>query len=145
MPCVNKFTCAHAIIIWLWLICHIQCGFSISYLSIPGILAHDKCIFSMLLLFLFIFNVAFGLMLLFWLFLSLILYANVFVSISCSLIFFLCHRTKKNSPILCQLFWPTSFLWQQLLEMFLKITIFSFIWESVSKNNKKFGTIGVRS
>ena len=34
MPCVSKPTCAHVIIISLWLICYIQCGVSISYLFI---------------------------------------------------------------------------------------------------------------
>ena len=43
MPCASKPTCTHVIIILLWLICHIQCGFSISYLLIPGIAAHDRC------------------------------------------------------------------------------------------------------
>ena len=43
MPCVSKPTCTNVIIISLWLICHIQCGFSISYLSIPGIAARDRC------------------------------------------------------------------------------------------------------
>ena len=43
MPCVSKPTCVHVIIISLWLICRIQCGFSISYLSIPGIAAQDRC------------------------------------------------------------------------------------------------------
>ena len=43
MPCVSIPTCTHVIIISLWLICLIQCGFSISYLSIPGIAAHDRC------------------------------------------------------------------------------------------------------
>ena len=42
-PCVSKPTCTHVIIIWLWLICYIQCGFSVSYLSIPGMAAHDRC------------------------------------------------------------------------------------------------------
>ena len=41
MPCVRKPNCTHVIIISLWSICHIQCGFSISYLFIPGIAAHE--------------------------------------------------------------------------------------------------------
>ena len=48
-----------------------------------------------------------------------IFFVNLCVSISCPLIFFLCYRIKNNIAILCQLFWPTSFLWQQLLEMLL--------------------------
>ena len=43
MPCVSKPSCTHGIIVSLWLICCVQCGFSISYLSIPGIVAHDRC------------------------------------------------------------------------------------------------------
>ena len=42
MPYVSKSSCTHGIIISLWLICCIQCGFSISYLSIPEIVAHDR-------------------------------------------------------------------------------------------------------
>ena len=145
MPCVSKLTCTHVIIISLWLICNIQCRFSISYLSISGIAAHEDVIFPMILLFLFSFNVVLGLILLFWFVLSSILYVSVCVSISCALTFFLCYRIKNSSSILCQLFWPTSFLWQQHLEMFLKFTIFSFIWESVSKIQEKCGTIGVHS
>ena len=57
-----------------------------------------------------------------------------------SLFFFLGYTIKDNSLILCQLFWPASFLWQPLLEMFLKFTIFSFIWESVSKIHEKCST-----
>ena len=119
MPCVSKPTCTNVIIISLWLICHIQCGFSISYLSISGIAAHDRCNISTFLPF-FSFNVVLCLLLLFWSVLSSILYVNVCVSVSCSLIFFLCYRINNNSPIHCQLFWPTSFLWQQLsLQFFL--------------------------
>ena len=43
MPYVSKPSCTRGIIVSLQLICCIQCGFSISYLSIPGIAAHDKC------------------------------------------------------------------------------------------------------
>ena len=43
MPCFSKPSCIHGIIIPLWLISYIQSGFSISYLSIPGIVAHDRC------------------------------------------------------------------------------------------------------
>ena len=43
MSYVSKPGCTHGIIVSLWLICSIQCGFSISYLSIPGIVAHDRC------------------------------------------------------------------------------------------------------
>ena len=39
-----------------------------------------------------------------------ILFVNVCVSVSCPLILLLCYRVKNNSPILCQLFWPLSFL-----------------------------------
>ena len=43
MPCFSKLGCTYGIIVSLWLICYIQCGFSISYLSISGIVAHDRC------------------------------------------------------------------------------------------------------
>ena len=42
MPCVRKQGCTHGIIVSICLICYIQWGFSISYLSIPGIVAHDR-------------------------------------------------------------------------------------------------------
>ena len=84
------------------------------------------------------------LLLLFWLVLSSITFVNVCISLSCPLIFFLCYRIKINSPILCQLFWPTSYMWQRLLEMFLKFTILSFILEAESKIHEKCGTMGVR-
>ena len=41
MRCVSKPGCTHGIIVSLWLIFYIQCRFSI-YLSISGILAHDR-------------------------------------------------------------------------------------------------------
>ena len=89
----------------------------------------------MFLLFLFSFNVVLGLLLLlFWFVLSSILCVNVCVSVSCPLIFFLCYRIKNNSLILCQLFWSTSFLWQQLLEMFLKVYNFFFYLRISQKN-----------
>ena len=63
------------------------------------------------------------------------MYFSVFYgSVSCPLIFFLCYRIKNNSPILCQLFWPASFLWQQLLEMFLKVYKFFFYLRISEKN-----------
>ena len=43
MLCVNKPSSTHGIIVSLWLICYIQCEFSTSYLSILGIVAHDRC------------------------------------------------------------------------------------------------------
>ena len=43
MPCVSKPSSKHEIIMSLWLICYIQYGFSISYLSIPGEVARDRC------------------------------------------------------------------------------------------------------
>ena len=43
MPCVSKPSCTYVIIVLHWLICCIQCGFTISYLSIPGIVANDRC------------------------------------------------------------------------------------------------------
>ena len=46
MPCVSKQGWTHRIIVLLWLICYIQWGFSISYLSIPGIVADDRYNFS---------------------------------------------------------------------------------------------------
>ena len=55
MPCVSKPGYTHGIIFALWLLCYIQCGFSISYLSIPGIVAHDRCNISQS----FIFSVQF--------------------------------------------------------------------------------------
>ena len=51
MLCVSKPSCTHEIIVSLWLICCIQCGFSISYLSIPGIAAHDRCNISQIFTF----------------------------------------------------------------------------------------------
>ena len=51
MPCVSKPGCTHGIIVSLSLICCIQCGFSISYLSIPGIVAHDTCNISQIFTF----------------------------------------------------------------------------------------------
>ena len=145
MPCVRKPTSTHIIIISLWLIRHIQCGFSISYLSIPGIGAHEICNISHVFAFSFQLYMVLCLLLLFWFYFVFNSLCKCMVSVSCPLIFFLCDRIKNNSPILCQLFWPTSSLWQQLLEMFLKLIIFSFIWESVSKIHEKCGTIGVRS
>ena len=56
MSCVRKPGCTHGIIVSLWLICYIQCGLSISYLSIPGIVAYDV-IFPKILFLLFSFNV----------------------------------------------------------------------------------------
>ena len=49
--------CTYGIIVSLWLICYIQCGFSISYLSIPGIVAPDRCNISQSFIVLFNFNV----------------------------------------------------------------------------------------
>ena len=56
IPCVSKPSCTHEIIISLWLKCYIQCGFSISYLSIPGIVAHDRCNISHIFTFSFQFQ-----------------------------------------------------------------------------------------
>ena len=56
IPCVTKPSCTHGTIISLWLICYIQCGFSISYLSIPGIVAHDRCNISHIFTFSFQFQ-----------------------------------------------------------------------------------------
>ena len=56
VPCVSKPNCTHGIIVSLWLICCVQCGFSISYQSIPGIIAHDNAIFFEVLLFFVQFN-----------------------------------------------------------------------------------------
>ena len=56
-PCVSKPSCIHGIIGSLWLICCIECGFSISYLSIPGIVDHDIRNISQIFTFLFNFNV----------------------------------------------------------------------------------------
>ena len=43
MPYVGKTSCTHGIVVSFWLICYIQCGSSISYLSIPGKVAHGRC------------------------------------------------------------------------------------------------------
>ena len=130
MPCVRKPTFTHVIIISLWLIRHIQCQFSISYLSIPGMEAHDRCNISHVLLFLVSFHVVLCLLWLISSALSSILYVDACVSVSYRLIFFLCNSHKKsNSHIFCQLFWSTSSLWQQLLEMFLKSLKF-FLFEN---------------
>ena len=44
MPCVSKPSCTKfQDQVSLWLICYIQCQFSVSYLSIPGIVAHNRC------------------------------------------------------------------------------------------------------
>ena len=56
IPCVTKPSCTHGTIISLWLICYIQCGFSISNLSIPGIVAHDRCNISHIFTFSFQFQ-----------------------------------------------------------------------------------------
>ena len=56
IPCVTKPSCTHGTIISLWLICYVQCGFSISYLSIPGIVAHDRCNISHIFTFSFQFQ-----------------------------------------------------------------------------------------
>ena len=56
IPCVTKPSCTHGTIISLWLICYIQCGFSISYLSISGIVAHDRCNISHIFTFSFQFQ-----------------------------------------------------------------------------------------
>ena len=100
----GKPTCTHVIIISFWLVCHIQCVFSIFYLSIPGITAHDRCNISHAFFF-FSFNVVLclllllllllllSLLLLLWSVSSSILCVNVCVSVSCRLtFFFLCYR-----------------------------------------------------
>ena len=46
----------HGIIISLWLICYIPCGLSISYLSIPGTVTHDRCNISHIFTFSFQFQ-----------------------------------------------------------------------------------------
>ena len=56
MPCVSKPICTHGIIISLWLICYIQCRFSISYLSILVLAGHDRCRISHIFLFSFRFR-----------------------------------------------------------------------------------------
>ena len=55
MHCVSKPSCTHGISV-SWLICYIQCGFSISYISIPGIVAHDRCNISYIFTFSFQFQ-----------------------------------------------------------------------------------------
>ena len=120
MPYASKPPSRDVIVTSFWFICHIQCGFSISYLSIPGIAANDT--WNMSHVFTFSFQLSCGdvsIMIILICFFFSILNVNACVSVSCPLIFFLCYRIKNNSPILCQLFWPTSFLWQQLLEMFV--------------------------
>ena len=53
---------------------------------------------------------------------------------------FSCYGIKNNSPILCQLFWPTSFLWQQHV---FKVYNFFFYLRTSEKIHEKCGTIGV--
>ena len=57
MPCVSKLSWTHGIIVSLWLICYIQCRLSISYLSIPRVVVHDRCNISQIFTYLFNFNV----------------------------------------------------------------------------------------
>ena len=57
MPCVSKPSWTHGITVSLWLIYCIQCWFSISYLSIPGIAAQGRCNISQIFTFLLNFNV----------------------------------------------------------------------------------------
>ena len=56
MSCVSKPSCTHITISSICLIYHIQCGFSISYLYIPRILAHDRCNISQIVTSIFNFN-----------------------------------------------------------------------------------------
>ena len=58
-PCteVDNSTCAHVIVISLWLIWYIQCGNRTSYLSIPRMTALDRCNISHIFTFFFNFNV----------------------------------------------------------------------------------------
>ena len=56
MSCFRKPKCTYGIIVSLWLIYYIQCGFSISYLSIPGVLAHDRSNISQIFIFFFLFT-----------------------------------------------------------------------------------------
>ena len=56
MLCASKPGCTHRIIVSVYLICYIQYGFSISYISIPVIVAHDRCNISQVFIFLFSFN-----------------------------------------------------------------------------------------
>ena len=65
------------------------------------------------------------LLLLFWSGLSSILYVNVYV---------LAYHVPLFFFFFCQLFWPTPFLWQQLLEMFLKGLNFFFYLRISEKN-----------
>ena len=57
MPCMSEPGCTRGIIVSLWLICYIQCRFSIYYLSIPGIVAYGRCNISQIFIFLFNFNI----------------------------------------------------------------------------------------
>ena len=69
MRCVGKPSQTHGINTLLWLICYIQCGFSISYLSISDIVAHDRCNISHIFTFYFQFQcrtVSFIYMNIFW-------------------------------------------------------------------------------
>ena len=123
IPCVTKPSCTHGTIISLWLICYIQCGFSISYLSIPGIVAHDRCNISHIFTFSFQFQCLMScctfhlhnclllllllivlLLLLLLLLLSVVLFLILFVNVCIVYIpsfSFLCHRLKINNRILC--------------------------------------------
>ena len=78
MPSVTKPTCTHVIIISLWLICYIQCVFKISYLSILGIAAHNRCNISHVFTFLINFNVVLRLSFI-WLFFGRIKFIYLFI------------------------------------------------------------------
>ena len=110
MPCVSKTTCTPVIVISLWLICHIQCGFSISYLSIPAIAAHDGCNISHV----FTFFLSALMWCCFYYYYSDLFCLQSFMlmyvlAFHVPLFFFLRYRIKNNSPILCQLFVTTTF------------------------------------
>ena len=104
MSYVSKPTNRDVIIKSLRLICYIQCGFDISYLSIPGIAANDRCNMSHVFTFSFQLSCGDAYIMIILIFFFSILNVNACVSVSCPLIFFLCYRIKNNSAILCQLF-----------------------------------------
>ena len=56
MLCVSEPIYTHVIIILLWLICYIPYGFSISNISIPGRVTHERCNISHIFTFSFQFQ-----------------------------------------------------------------------------------------
>ena len=102
LPYVTKSSCKHGIIISLWLICSIRCRFSISYISISGIAAHDRCNISQVFTF---FSISMSNVLLFFSFV-------LFVCCFCFLFFVSFMPQAKN---------------QQSHSLYLVLTYFIFV------------------